>query len=299
MNTKQSKILITGSRGQLGTACQTSLKHHRLHSLDLPEIDIASPPSVQAACDAFKPDCLINCAAYTAVDQAETDQTACARVNTEGPRVLAKACAERNIYFIHISTDYVFNGNRPVPQPWTETDTPDPQTVYGHTKHAGECAIADTACRYAILRTAWLYGANGKNFPKTMLRLALADPARTIRVVNDQHGCPTSAADLAQQIKTLIDAPEHRTGCFHAVARNHTTWFDFAETFLRLMKVPHLLEPCTTAEYLTPAKRPANSILENRALGALGLCVMNTWEDALTQFVAQNHDALLNECRPG
>lgn len=297
MNDRQARILITGCRGQLGTACRASLAHHALNCLDLPEIDIASPVSVQAACEAFKPDCLINCAAYTAVDQAENDVAACSRTNAEGPRVLAQTCAKNNIYFIHISTDYVFDGNRPVPQPWTEADTPNPKTVYGHTKLAGERAVANAGCHYAILRTAWLYSANGKNFPKTMLRLALAGPDRTIRVVNDQHGCPTSAYELAQQIKTLVDAPERPTGIFHAVARNHTTWHGFAEAFLRLMRVPHSLAPCTTADYPTPAKRPANSILENRALDAHGLCVMNTWEEALAQFVAENHDALLDECR--
>lgn len=252
---------------------------------------------MEAALDAFKPHFLINCAAYTAVDQAETNADVCARVNAEGPNVLAKACAIRNVYLIHVSTDYVFNGQRSVPQPWQETDTPDPQTVYGRTKLAGERAVAAAGGHYAVLRTAWLYGATGKNFPKTMLRLALANPARTIRVVNDQHGCPTSAYELSRQIKALVDAPERPVGIFHAVAREHTTWYGFADAFLRLMNVPYSLEPCSTAEYPTPAMRPANSILENQALEARGLCVMNNWEDALAQFVHQNHDALLAECR--
>ncbi len=292
-----SRLLIAGCNGQLGSDCVTLFKKHELLPVDLPELDITSPESVRDLMAKFKPDCLINCAAYTAVDKAESDLDLCTKVNAVGPAVLAKACAETDTFLIHISTDYVFNGERPAPRPWLETDWPEPRTVYGKTKLAGEHAIADSGCRYAILRTAWLYGAHGKNFPKTMLHLALADPKRTIKVVNDQQGCPTWSLNLTEQIKAIIESASPPVGIFHAVSKGNTSWFGFASEFLRLMDVPHTLAPCTTAEYPTPAKRPANSILEDRALGELGLCKMNDWKASLALYVAQNRDALIAEAR--
>lgn len=293
-----ARLLITGSRGQLGAALLARPGRDARTGLDLPDIDIADAASVQTALDAAQPDCLVNCAAWTAVDAAETQPEACARVNTEGPRVLARACAERGVHLIHLSTDYVFNGDRPVPQPWRETDATDPRTVYGRTKRDGEAALVAAGGRFTILRTAWLYGAHGKNFLKTMLRLALADPHREIRVVNDQYGCPTCAEDLARQIETLADLAEPPTGVFHAVSDGHATWHAFASAFLQRMRVPHTLAPCTTAEYPTPARRPMNSILQNEALNTRGLCVMPDWQDALAGYVERHREALIAECRP-
>lgn len=290
-----AKILIIGSKGQLGHDCIRTFAQHTTRAVDLPEIDITSLPSVQSICSEFRPDFVINCAAYTAVDQAESDAARCARINTEGPQILAAVCQQLNAFLVHISTDYVFRGDRTPPQPWLESDTPDPQTVYGRTKLAGEEAIVVSGCRFAILRTAWLYGIHGKNFPKTMLRLALATPSKPIRVVADQFGCPTGSAELAHQIRTLIEAPIPPQGRFHATAQGFTSWFDFAKAFLTLMAVPHTLIPCTSAEYPTPAKRPTNSILEDAALKAQGLCSMPNWHDALAQFVQTNRQTLLDE----
>lgn len=290
-----SRILIAGCNGQLGSDCRQVLKKHDVLGVDLPEINITSASSVGELVRRFNPGFLVNCAAYTAVDKAETDQTLCSAVNAAGPAVLADVCRENNVFLVHVSTDYVFNGRRPVPEAWTESDTPDPTTVYGVTKLAGEQAIIASKCRYAILRTAWLYGAHGKNFPKTMLRLALADPKRTIRVVDDQFGCPTWSLRLAGQIQAIIESPAPPVGLFHAVAQGHTSWYGFASEFLRLMDVPHVIEPCTTADYPTPAKRPLNSILEDAALKSIGLCRMDGWKDALEEFVRENHAALLAE----
>lgn len=291
------RLLIAGCNGQLGNDCVQVFKDHELLPVDLPELDITSPESVRHLIEKFKPNALINCAAYTAVDRAETDIDLCTKVNVGGPAVLAQACADKNVFLVHVSTDYVFNGERPAPRPWLETDQPEPRTVYGKTKLAGEQAIAAAGCRYAILRTAWLYGAHGKNFPKTMLRLALADPTRTIKVVADQYGCPTWSLNLAEQIKALVEAPSPPIGVFHAVSRGNTTWHGFATEFLRLMNVPHTLAPCTTADYPTPAKRPVNSILEDRALDELGLCKMNEWKTSLARYVEQNREALIAEAR--
>ena len=290
-----SRILIAGCNGQLGNDCLRVLKHHDILAVDLPRIDITSASSVHDLIQHFKPGFLVNCAAYTAVDKAESDQKLCAAVNAAGPAVLADVCMKNDVFLVHVSTDYVFNGLRPVPEAWKESDTPDPTTVYGVTKLAGEQAIIASKCRYAILRTAWLYGAHGKNFPKTMLRLALADPKRTIRVVNDQFGCPTWSLRLANQIKAILESPAPPVGVFHAVAQGHTSWYGFASEFLRLMDVPHAIEPCTTADYPTPAKRPMNSILDDAALKAIGLCRMDGWKDALSEFVRENRTALLAE----
>ncbi len=287
-----AKILIAGSNGQLGTDCQSVFAEHDLLALDMPEIDITSRDSVASAIIDFKPDVLINCAAYTAVDKAESDQALCHAVNATGPALLAEECKRLGTLLVHISTDYVFSGDKAVPEAWLETDVPSPATVYGRTKLKGEKAIQSSGCRYAILRTAWLYGAHGKNFPKTMLRLALSDPAKTIRVVNDQFGCPTCSMQLALQIKKILDQPVPPTGLFNAAAQGYTTWYGFAREFLTLMNVPYKMEPCTTADYPTPARRPANSILENAKLKNLGLCIMDDWRTALGNFVAQNRSSL-------
>jgi dTDP-4-dehydrorhamnose reductase len=288
-----ARIFIAGSNGQLGTDCQRVFAEHTLLAQDMPEIDITSRDSVTSAMNEFKPDFLINCAAYTAVDKAESDESLCHAVNAVGPAVLARECKLNGTFLVHISTDYVFSGDRAVPEPWLETDVPSPVTVYGRTKLDGEKAIQSSGCRHAILRTAWLYGAHGKNFPKTMLRLALADPAKTIRVVNDQFGCPTCSMQLALQIKKLIEQPVPPTGLFHAAAQGHTSWYGFAREFLTLMNVPFTMEPCTTADYPTPAHRPANSILENAALKSLGICTMDDWRAALQDFVRQNRNSLI------
>lgn len=290
-----SRILIAGCNGQLGSDCLKVLNDHEILGVDMPHIDITSASSVDELVRRFKPGFLVNCAAYTAVDKAESDQERCAAVNAKGPAVLADVCRKNNVFLVHVSTDYVFNGCRPVPEAWTEADKPDPTTVYGVTKLAGEQAIIASTCRYAILRTAWLYGAHGRNFTKTMLRLALADPKRTIRVVDDQFGCPTWSLRLANQIKTMLEAPVPPVGLFHAVAQGHTSWYGFASEFLRLMDVPHAIEPCTTADYLTPAKRPMNSILDDAALKSIGLCKMDGWKEALSEFVRENRAALLAE----
>lgn len=293
-----AKILITGCRGQLGTDCRTVLAHHEIQAVDLPELDITDAVAVRARLSAFRPDAIVNCAAYTAVDRAESDEALCAHVNTDGPATLAAACAEAGCRLVHVSTDYVLPGTRPVPESAPETDPTGPSSVYGRTKLAGERAIAEAGCDHVILRTAWLYGAHGKNFPKTMLRLALKNPAHTARVVADQWGCPTWSYRLAEQIRAVLEAPRGAVqGVCHAVGLGHTNWFEFAETFLTLMDVPHALEPCTTADYPTPAKRPANSILEDRRLREAGLLAMDDWKDALAAFVRLHREDLLAEAK--
>ena len=285
------KILITGCNGQLGRDCQTVLgAWHSLACLDLPDIDIADPASVRAAMERFAPETVVNCAAYTRVDDAEKHPELCHRVNALGPAHLAQACAERQARLIHISTDYVFDGLRPPGEVYTEDDPPRPLGVYGETKLAGERPVLAYA-RGTVLRTAWLYGATGPNFLLTMLRLAHRQPPQPIRVVNDQHGTPTWSGRLARQIARLleVDAP----GLYHATSQGACTWYELARRFLKAMGCDAEVVPITTAEYPTPARRPANAVLENRNLKRAGLDVMIPWEEDLDAFVALNRESWL------
>ena len=295
------RILITGCRGQLGTVCRTVLSAHEILALDLPELDVADPERVRAAFGSFRPEAVVNCAAWTAVDRAEAEEEAAARANRDGPAALAAECARTGAFLVHVSTDYVLSGDLPAPQAADESVEPAPRTAYGRTKLAGERAILASGCDAAILRTAWLYGAHGKNFPKTMLRLALERPDDTARVVADQTGCPTWALRLARQIAAILEAPPEKRprGVCHAVALGHATWAEFAEEFLSLVGVPHRLTPCTSAEYPAPAARPANSVLDDRRLREAGLLVMDDWRAALAEFVAENRAALVAEAATG
>ncbi|MDA0576927.1 MAG: dTDP-4-dehydrorhamnose reductase [Verrucomicrobia bacterium] len=293
---ENKRVFIVGNRGQLGyDATQILPPEFTVHGADLPDIDITAPESVATVLGPIRPAIVWNCAAYTNVDKCESDQDAARRVNVDGPRLLAKFCEAHGALLVHVSTDYVFDGTRPVPQPYTEQDRPRPQTHYGLTKYEGELAIRAVTANHLIVRTAWLYGAHGHNFLKTMLRLALVNPEKAIRVVNDQYGCPTWSERLARQIKELIAL--NKTGTVHATGEGHCTWYQLASAFLRLMAVPHRIEPCTTAEYPTPAQRPANSILDNKALRDADLHVMHHWHDDLAEYVQRHRDALLVEAK--
>jgi dTDP-4-dehydrorhamnose reductase len=276
------KILIVGSNGQLGHDCLEVFKENNVIGLDLPEIDITSLESLCSVININKPDVIVNCAAYTNVDAAENDEENAWKVNALGPKNLAKICNEKKIFLLHISTDYVFAGNRSLPEASIESDATAPVSVYGTTKLEGENAVAAETSDYAILRTAWLYGIHGKNFLKTMLRLAEEDSERVIRVVSDQYGSPTFSRTLAKQIKEVV---EYRaTGIFHAAGEGYCSWYDLAKTFLEQYGIPFKMEACTSDEYPTAAKRPTNSILENRRLKELKINVMVDWRVDLAEF---------------
>lgn len=288
------KIVITGGKGQLGHDCASVMgDEHRVSAFSSRELNIADPAQVANRLGATKPDVVINCAAYTAVDLCESEQEKCWEVNAKGPEILAHECKNIDAKLIHISTDYVFDGTKPVPRPYDETDPVGPVSQYGKSKLAGEDNIRKINDKHLIIRTAWLYGINGKNFLKTMLRLASADPNRTLRVVNDQFGSLTWTYGLALQIHRLLDSD--LTGTIHATAEGHSTWYEAAVTFLTLMEVPHKIEPCTTADYPTPALRPANSILENQRLKENGLNIMKPWTEDVREFAVRHREQLLAE----
>ncbi len=271
------KVLITGAGGQLGSALQTVLSDREVVGLNRAELDITNFDEVRAAVAAHCPNVVINCAAYTAVDLAETDEAGAFALNAEGPRNLAQATAELNIALVQVSTDYVFDGtgNRP----YHENDQTNPQSVYGRSKLAGEQFVASLNPRHFIARTAWLYHhepANAKNFPKTML----AQSHRAlVKVVNDQHGSPTYAPHLAEAIAWLIETQSY--GVYHLAGGGQTTWFDLTRRLYQLFGVQTAVEPCTTDEFPRPAKRPAYSVLTTNQEPQV---LLPPWEVGLAEF---------------
>ncbi len=288
------KILITGGTGQLGRDCSAILEaKHRVTPVGSRDLDISDSKAVHNLVGKLEPDVILNCAAFTKVDDCESKKGLAMSVNGEGPGNLAAAAGAFRARIIHISTDYVFDGLKPVPEYYSENDEPHPLSYYGVTKLEGEKAVIKATDRYCILRTAWLYGANGHNFLKTMLRLSLQDSNKEIRVVHDQYGSPTWSQSLAKQIECVLDADID--GVFHATSEGYCTWYELARAFLDDMGVPNRVIPCTTREYPTPAKRPANSILENRHLKEKGLNVMVDWRKDLKSFSSLFRDQLINE----
>jgi dTDP-4-dehydrorhamnose reductase len=286
--------MITGAHGQLGHDCQLVFgDRHQITPLDLPELDITDRDLVDKSVKDIRPDILINCAAHTGVDACETEEELAWEVNVSGPRHLAESVERWGGKMVHISTDYVFGGQRPIPESYGEDDETAPVSVYGKTKLEGEIAVRKATEEHIILRTAWLYGINGGNFLKTMLRLARSSPTKEIKVVNDQFGSPTWSYRLALQIAELIE--QDARGTFHATAEGVCTWYDFAGAFLETIKVPHRLIPCSSDEYPTAATRPKNSILENHRLKEAGVNIMMPWQVDLSQFVAKFGDTLLQD----
>lgn len=261
------RILVTGREGQVAQALLAlDGASERVFAVGRPKLDIGSIGSVRRVIDETRPDVVVNAAAYTAVDRAESDEASAFLVNRDGARNVALATAERNLPIIQISTDYVFDGN--APDRYRESDATAPQGAYGRSKLEGEQAVAAANPAHAILRTAWVYGAFGQNFLKTMLRLA--KDRDVIRVVGDQRGTPTYAPDIADGViavaRHLEDGDPGARGVFHMVAEGETTWAGFAAEIFALSAarggVSARVEPITTSEYPTPAKRPANSRLD-------------------------------------
>ena len=291
-----TRWLVTGAAGMLGRDLTDLLRARgeEFTPLARVDLDITDPAAVAKAVSVVKPDVVVNCAAWTAVDAAEEHEEAAFAINAGGAVNLAAACASVGALLVHPSTDYVFDGHASAP--YAEDAPTAPSGAYGRTKLAGEQAVrAALPDASYIVRTAWLYGAHGKNFVKTMLRLARNGTAPG--VVADQHGQPTWTADVATQIYALIDnsAP---AGTYHATSSGQTTWFGFAEEVFTLyqgqgqnqdedperpcLEAPRLTpRPITTADYPTPAKRPAYSVLGHDAWHAAGISPIGDWKDAL------------------
>ncbi|MCH9815697.1 MAG: dTDP-4-dehydrorhamnose reductase [Actinomycetia bacterium] len=275
--------LIVGSAGQLGQDLQRVLAptSAEVTALDLPDIDITNPTSVAAALTTYRPDYVVNAAAYTAVDAAEEDEATAQRVNAVGPAVLAQACADRqDTWLVQVSTDYVFSGERSTPYP--EDAEPNPQSAYGRTKLAGELAVRELLPdRSYIVRTAWLYSEHGGNFVKTMLRLEQAHS--TVAVVSDQLGQPTWSWDLANQIVTLV-ASHAPAGVYHGTSSGQTTWHGFTQEIYRLLgEDPTRVNATTTDQFPRPAPRPANSVLGHAGWERIAVAPIRPWDEALAE----------------
>ncbi|MDD2858885.1 MAG: dTDP-4-dehydrorhamnose reductase [Candidatus Nanopelagicales bacterium] len=274
------RVLVTGSKGQLGTELVSLLGERGtpVMGVDRPGVDIAQPGSIGNAFALFKPTVVINCAAWTAVDDAETDEAAALVANGVGPRVVAEACREAGAWLVQISTDYVFAGDATTP--YDEHAAPAPLTAYGRTKLAGELAVQEVLPdAHHIVRTAWLYGTHGGNFARTMLRL-MAE-RETVAVVTDQVGQPTYARDLARQLIALVDA-QAPAGIFHGTNAGIASWFEFAQAvFAGAGADPARVLPTDSNAFVRPAPRPAYSVLGHDAWAEVGLTPMRDWRAAL------------------
>ena len=281
------RLLVLGRSGQVGAALTDSLQGlGELIALDRAQLDLTDSDAIRIALRELQPHIIINAAAYTAVDAAESDQATAFQINAEAPRIIAEESERLGATLIHYSTDYVFDGSKP--DPWLEDDATAPLSVYGDSKLAGEQAIAKVGGMHLILRTSWVYGLHGKNFLRTML--TLAETRDQLAIVNDQIGAPTWAVTIAEATASIIrDAGEPAqlaalSGIYHVCAGGHTSWFGFAQAIFAddsVQRKPQL-RPITTAEYPTPARRPHNSMLNTdkfrRTFGDLP-----SWDAALRQ----------------
>ena len=283
------RILVFGCTGQLGTSLMEVLpKKHDVRFLDQPDVDFKDPYSLHPIITSYKPSLVINAAAYTAVDAAESEQSVAYMINAEAPSVIASACKEVNSILVHYSTDYVFSGLGVTP--YEEADTTLPSTVYGRSKLAGEEAIISATDQYIILRTAWLYSLVGKNFVKTMLKIA--GSKSDIQVVADQIGSPTYAIDLARATSLVIDGLsiswDDKFGIYHAVNAGQTTWHGFASKILTLAGYNDInVNAIMTREYPTAAPRPQFSVLSCEKLSRAFGITFPEWEDAVSRCMAR------------
>lgn len=274
------KILITGANGMLAKAVKEKFKNEELICTDIEDLDITNFEAVQNFIMTVKPDLIINCAAYTAVDKAEEQKELASKINYLGPKNLAIVSEQNNSILAHISTDYVFGGDKPVNKYYSEEDEKNPQTVYGKTKLDGENAIKENCSRYYIFRTAWLYG-EGNNFVKTMINLS--KNYDEVSVVNDQYGSPTYTVDLASIIYQAIER-KIPFGIYNSTNIGYTTWYEFTKKIYEGKNINCRVKPVTSGEFPRPAKRPLNSQMSKDKLLNEGI-VIPKYEDALERYL--------------
>ena len=287
-------ILITGAHGQLGSELQGALASGRtalgpvpdafagaeVMALSRAELDVSNMRALDLLMLDNRFDVIFNCAGMTNVDACEDDMAAAREANAVGPQLLAFAAQRAGSKLVHISTDYVFDGN--ASEPYVEDDLPNPQTVYGRSKLEGELFVSNFCERHFIVRTSWLYGAGGGNFVKTILRLA--DERDTLKVVDDQRGNPTYAGDLVHELLRM--AATENYGTYHCTGEGVCSWYDFACAIVREAGASCRVEPCTTDEFPRPAKRPAYSALRNKHLEDSIGNEMRPWREALQAFLS-------------
>ncbi len=295
------KIFVTGVNGQLGHDVMNEIHKRGMEgvgsditqsyagmadetavcSMPYVQMDITDADAVDRILGGVRPEAVIHCAAYTAVDAAEENEALCRRVNADGPRNIAAVCRKLDIKMIYISTDYVFDGTGE--RPWEPDDKQAPVSVYGRTKYEGELAVQAQLEKYFIVRIAWVFGTNGKNFVKTML--ALSEKYDTLRVVNDQFGSPTYTFDLSKLLVDMILTEKY--GIYHATNEGICSWYDFACAIFETAGIRMNVIPVTTAEYGAKAARPANSRMSKEKLTANGFERLPDWQDALKRYLQE------------
>lgn len=271
------RILITGAKGQLGADLQRVLASEELLLVDLPEFDLCKNDIEARVIDA-KPDVVIHAAAYTDVDGAEQEPARALAINVDGTERVARGAARVGARLLYLSTDYVFDGFKGLP--YVESDEPNPLNVYGRSKLEGERRALTSCSNTLVIRTAWLYGAHGKNFVKTIMRVAMEQSE--LRVVADQRGCPTNARDLAEALKKMLTLDIR--GIVHATGSGDCSWYEFACAIVSALGSQTAVRPISTAEAGRPAVRPAYSVLDNQALRRVGIALPH-WRHTLNQFV--------------
>jgi dTDP-4-dehydrorhamnose reductase len=294
------KIFLTGCKGQLGSDLLQALSpDHNVKGVDIDDFDLRDQAKLSDSLTSFGPDIVIHPAAYTDVDGCESNVELAMESNATVTKNIALLCRDLGARLIFYSTDYLFDGNKGLP--YVETDKPCPQTVYGQSKLAAEKYIAETLDNYCILRIAWLYGARGKNFPKTIIKAGLKQlddkknglPVKPLMVVNDQIGNPTWTWEVVKQTGKAIE--HDLKGIYHCTSEGEVSWFQLAKDIFEMLKLNPEIVPCRTDEFPRPAKRPPYSVLENRNLKKLGLNQMQNYKVMLFAFLIIHGGALLQK----
>lgn len=275
------KVLVTGVKGQLGFDVVNELKKRNLEpvGVDVEEMDITDEQLVDRTIKEIKPDAVIHCAAYTAVDAAEDNEELCRKVNALGTLYIARACRDLDIKMLYLSTDYVFDGKGE--RPWEPDDERHPLNVYGQTKYEGELAIQENLEKYFIVRIAWVFGVNGKNFIKAVLNKGKEQGS--ITVVNDQFGSPTYTYDLARLLVDMIETEKY--GIYHATNEGICSWYEFAVEIFKQAGMDVTVTPVSSSEYKAKAKRPENSRMSKEKLTENGFVRLPKWQDALRRYL--------------
>ncbi len=280
------RILLTGSKGQVGSALVPALAPlGEVSAFDRQGLDLLDLQSIRNAIAKVKPDVIVNAAAYTAVDRAEREKDLAHEVNHRAVKELAREARSIDALLIHFSTDYVFDGEKPAP--YVESDTPDPLSVYGSSKLEGERAIAASGCRHLVFRISWVYGPAGRNFLHAILAAAKTKPE--LRVVNDQRGAPTSSGAIAGAVAQALAHPGKANGLYHLSAGGETTWHGFAQAILEAKGLKNPVTAIRGDQYPAAAKRPKNSLLDNSKIGADFGIALPDWRQGLAAVLAAVH----------
>ena len=275
------RVLVTGAKGQLGSDVMAELEKHGHVGIgtDVEEMDITDLEKVEEVIAQADVEAVVHCAAYTAVDAAEDNVELCRKINAAGTENIAKVCKEHGLKMMYISTDYVFDGQGE--RPWEPDDERHPLNVYGQTKYEGELAVEENVEKFFIVRIAWVFGLNGKNFVKTMLNLGKT--RGEVSVVNDQIGSPTYTPDLARLLVDMIETEHY--GHYHATNEGLCTWYEFAREIFRQAGIDVKVTPVTSKQFPAKAKRPFNSRMNKDKLTKNGFTHLPRWEDALKRYL--------------